>query len=406
MIQTWQFPTRIVFGEGAVQTVGTEVLARGVGRVLIVTDKNVRRAGHVEAVRASLDAAGVSSEVFDGVSFAIPEKEFLEGSIVWRDSKASGIVAVGGGSVIDVAKLIALRSPVNGTATGNIMGVSSAGELSSPQRPVIGSQGEAQAFYAGAVSVGQLAPIFSVPTVAGTGSEVSSFAIVPVDQTGEKVPIWADALMPAVAIVDPALTRSASPTNTAIGGMNALANCIEGYLARGDHPMADAIGLAGIEVIADHLEAAVANGDDMVARTALMKAAIMGAVAAQKGVGASHALALAIASDRPVHHGLAQALCLPAVLDFNRAAVPVRVARIARMLGARGDDVETLAFECSGAVRALRRRVGLPEALSAIEIDESRFDRIIELAVHNDLATANPRECTVDELYALLRASA
>ena len=136
-----------------------------------------------------------------------------------------------------------------------------------------------------------------------------------------------------------------------------------------------------------------------------MKAAMMGAVAFQKGLGACHALAHPISAEFGLHHGLANALCLPAVMDFNRSAVPARIAKLARILGVRGDDEETLAFECAGAVRALRRKVGLPEGLAAAGIPEDALPKLAKLAIEDATHKQNPRPCSEEDMLALLRAS-
>jgi alcohol dehydrogenase class IV len=149
----------------------------------------------------------------------------------------------------------------------------------------------------------------------------------------------------------------------------------------------------------------MADGHDKKARGLMMKAAMMGAVAFQKGLGACHSLAHPLSAEHGLHHGLADALCLPAVLDFNRATIPARIAAVARIIGVRGEDEETLAFECSGAIRALRRKVGLPEGLASQGIGEDRLPQLAELALADACHQLNPRPCTEEDMLALYRAS-
>jgi alcohol dehydrogenase class IV len=211
--------------------------------------------------------------------------------------------------------------------------------------------------------------------------------------------------MPNVAILDPELTVSMPQKVTAATGFDALTHCIEAYCAQGDHPMADAIALAGIKLTMKALEKAVSDGSDVKSRGAMMKAAMMGAVAFQKGLGACHSLAHPLSAESHLHHGLANALCLPAVLDFNRSTIPTRIAEIASIVGVRADDEETLAFECAGAVRALRRKVGLPQGLAAAGVEEDALPRLAALAMADACHHQNPRACTEDDMLALYRAS-
>jgi alcohol dehydrogenase class IV len=211
--------------------------------------------------------------------------------------------------------------------------------------------------------------------------------------------------MPNVAILDPELTVSMPPKITAATGFDALTHCIEAYCASGDHPMADAIALSGIRLTAKALERVVSDGGDLKSRGEMMKAAMMGAVAFQKGLGACHSLAHPLSAESHLHHGLANALCLPAVLDFNRSTIPQRIAAIARILGVRANDDETLAFECAGAVRALRRKVGLPQGLAAAGVEEDALVGLATLAMADACHQLNPRPCTEEDMLALYRAS-
>jgi alcohol dehydrogenase class IV len=243
-------------------------------------------------------------------------------------------------------------------------------------------------------------PVIAIPTTAGTGSEVGRAAVLTVESTSRKTVVFSPHLLPKVAILDPELTRSMPAKTTAATGFDALTHCIEAYLALGDHPMADAIALSGIDLISNHLETAVRDGNDLDARGAMMKAAMMGAVAFQKGLGACHSLAHPLSSDCGLHHGLANALCLPAVLDFNESAALERVMHVALLLGGSADE-----GGCSTAVRELRRKIGLPEGLAAVGVRAEQLAALADKAIDDACHRENPRPCTRDDLLTLYQAS-
>lgn len=382
MTVVWSFPTRVVFGTGTVMQTGLEAKSLGCRRALIVTDQGIVDAGVASVVKEALTKAGIEAEIFSAISSNPREEEVLQATEAWRQSQADVVIAVGGGSAVDVAKLVRLAA---------------SHALPLAQYDDEGGGGER--------ITENVPPMIAVPTTAGTGSEVGRRSVVTIAETGRKTVIFSPRLMPDVAILDPELTTSMPPKVTAATGFDALTHCIESYCAKGDHPMADAVALEGIGLIGKSLERAVNDGKDMDARGNMMKAAMMGAVATQKGLGACHALAHPLSSELDMHHGLANALCLPAVLDFNRTAVPERIARVSRTLGVRGDDAETLCFECSGAVRALRRKVGLPEGLAAAGVAEEQLTHLAALAIQDPGHRLNPRACVEEDMLALYKAS-
>ena len=229
--------------------------------------------------------------------------------------------------------------------------------------------------------------------------------VVTIEATNTKTVIFAPSLLPDVAILDPVMTKTMPPFMTAATGMDALAHCIEAYAAIGDHPMADAIALGGIRLCRGALAVATESPDDLHARADMLKAAMMGAVAFQKGLGACHSLAHPLSTEFGLHHGLANAICLPAVLDYNRTVIPDRIAEIGRQLGVKGPDDNTLSFECAGAVRALRRSIGLPGDLRSQGIEETDLPKLAALAYKDVCHRLNPRPCTEEDLLALYKAS-
>jgi 4-hydroxybutyrate dehydrogenase len=382
MTVVWSFPTRILFGAGATAELGPEASRLGATRALIVTDKGVRDAGLVDDVEKALRRSKIDFDLYCDISSNPKGDEARAGATALRECGADVVVAVGGGSVLDVGKLVRLLAAHD-----------------APLESFADAQG-------GADKVTEpMVPMIALPTTAGTGSEVGRSAVATLESTGRKTVFFSPRLLAEVAILDPALTVTMPATTTAATGFDALTHCIEAYCALGDHPMADAIAFDGIALVAAHLPRAVSQGNDLEARGFMLKAAMMGAVAFQKGLGACHALAHPLSARAALHHGLANALCLPAVLDFNRGAVPEKIARIARCLGARGDDTETLAFECSGSVRALRRKVGLPESLASMDITEDMLPELASLALEDPCHELNPRPCSKEDLLALYKAS-
>jgi 4-hydroxybutyrate dehydrogenase len=374
-LAVWAFPTTIVFGAGAVRTVAEHARRIGAKRALVVCDPGVLNVGIAERVRSLLDAGGVAAAVFGQVDPNPVEKNVLEGVAAYRAHDADCVVAVGGGSPLDAGKLIALAATHN--------------------RPLVE--------YDDAVDGGRLvgpavAPVITIPTTAGTGSEVGRSGVVTLQATGRKTVIFSPHLLAKAAILDPELTRSMPPRVTAATGFDALTHCLEAYCSLGDHPMADAIALGGLELCASHLAKAVDHGDDMAARAGMMKAAMMGAVAFQKGLGACHSLAHPLSSEKGLHHGLANALCLPAVVAFNQSAVPAKLERVRAILW-------PAAMTCADAVRTLRARVGLPEGLRAEGVTEHDVTLLARKAIDDACHRSNPRPVTRDDLADLYTAS-
>jgi alcohol dehydrogenase class IV len=372
---TWAFPTTVVFGLGAVRTVADQVKRTGAQRALVVCDAGVAKVGIADQVRTLLEEGGVATAVFDRVDPNPVERNIVEGVAAYRAHESGCVVCVGGGSPLDAGKLIALMV-THGRPLVDYDDAVDGGRFITPNVP----------------------PIITIPTTAGTGSEVGRSGVVTLAQTGRKTVIFSPHLLAKVALLDPELTRSMPARITAATGFDALTHCLEAYCSVGDHPMADAIALGGLEHCAQHLARAVEHGDDLTARGGMMKAAMMGAVAFQKGLGACHSLAHPLSSEKGLHHGLANALCLPAVVDFNEAAVAAKLVRIRAIFDER-------AKSCSEALRALRERVGLPRGLRAEGVSEADVPRLADKAIEDACHRGNPRDVTREDLAALYRAS-
>jgi alcohol dehydrogenase class IV len=299
----------------------------------------------------------------------------FEGLAAYRAAGADLLVAVGGGSPLDVAKLVRLMAT---------------------HAPPLGQYDDA--IGGDAKVVNDVPPMLAVPTTAGTGSEVGRSGVVTLTETNRKTVVFAPRLLANAAILDPELTVSMPARITAATGIDALTHNLEAYVALGDHPLADAIALGGIELVAKSLARATHHGDDLAARGDLLKAAAMGAIAFQKGLGACHSLAHPLGSEKGLHHGLANALCLPAVVAWNREVVAERLDRVARIFGVSG-------AELPDRLRAFHAELGLPAGLRSEGVAEADLGRLADLAFEDACHRSNPRPCTRDDLLALYRAS-
>jgi alcohol dehydrogenase class IV len=372
---TWSFPTTVVFGPGAIGAIGDHVKRVKGTRALVVADAGVVKAGIAERVKAALEGAGVAVAVFDKVDPNPVEQNVFDGVAAFKAHAADVIVSVGGGSPLDAGKLIALKVH--------------------HERPLAEYD---DAIGGDAHVTPNVPPILAVPTTAGTGSEVGRSGVVTLAATGRKTVIFSPHLMAKAAILDPELTVSMPPRVTAATGFDALTHCVEAYLSTGDHPMADAIALGGVELSAKHLARAVEAGADLVARGGMMKAAMMGAVAFQKGLGVCHSLAHPLSSEKGMHHGLANALCLPAVADFNSVTVPDRIERVRRL-------VDPNATSLSNALRALRERLGLPSGLGAEGVKKEDIGKLADKAMEDACHRSNPRPVKREDVVKLYELS-
>ncbi|MCA9631431.1 MAG: iron-containing alcohol dehydrogenase [Myxococcales bacterium] len=377
MAHIWSFPTRIIFGAGETAVVGTEAKALGLDSVLIVADPGVEAAGLLAPVRAALAEAGVGHATFTGVEGNPTEANIRAGALAYQDAKAQGLVAVGGGSPIDSAKLIAVRVTTS--------------------RPFEELDD--------AIDGGQFIPkdvpaVLALPTTAGTGSEVGRSGVVTLESTGRKTVIFAPQLLPRVAILDPELSVGLPAKITAATGFDALTHCVEAYLSKGVHPMADAIAVAGIDLVQKYLRRAVAQGDDLEARGGMLQAAMMGAVAFQKGLGACHSLAHPLSSECGLHHGLANAICLPAVATFNEQTSLDRLLHVALLLGGEPEP-----GAATRALLSLRQEIGLSPTLSSVGVKREQLPRLAELAFMDACHHSNPRECTQADMLSLYEAA-
>lgn len=379
MTVIWDYPTRVVYGSGATASLGEELLRLGIRRALLVTDPGVHAAVVAGAVGPAAQAKGCDLEVFDGVQGNPTEGNVAAGVAAYKAFKAQGVLAVGGGSALDVGKLVS-------ACVGS----------GQPARALDAEVGGS------ALIAGSLPPVIAVPTTAGTGSEVGRAAVVTLDALQKKSVVFAPQMMPACAVLDPELTLGLPPAITAATGFDALTHCVEALCAKGNHPMADGIALEGIRLVSSSLVAAtMRGGSDLAARGALMQAAMMGAVAFQKGLGACHSMAHPLSSVSGLHHGVANAVCLPAVIRFNGEAISDAASRALRVLGlgVQQDPAETLARWLEG----LREKLELPASLRSLGVSDGQIPELSRQAQADGCHADNPRQCQRDDFEALFR---
>ncbi len=377
------WPTRIVFGAGALLRLPAQAQRLGIQRPLLVTDAGVVKAGLAARVVDVLKTAGLQCEVFDRVEPNPTERDVFAGLEAYRAHACDGIVALGGGSALDAGKLI---------------------QLLTTHEPPLSRYDDAKG---GDQHVrDDLPPLIAIPTTAGTGSEVGRSGVVTLEDTGRKTVIFSPHLLPRAAICDPELTLGLPPGVTAATGMDAFTHCLEAYLANGFHPLADAVAIDGIHRVGRSLETAFRDGKDLAARTDMMVAAMEGAMAFQKGLGACHALAHALTPISHLHHGLANAIVLPVVMEFNRAVCTARLARVAVALGdTTNAREEVLASNAIERVRKLNAAVGIPSRLRDVGVQEQDLPRIAEKAFQDASHLCNPRKVTEADLLAMARES-
>ena len=382
-IAVLSWPTRIVLGPGALKRLPEEVRRLGLHRPLLVTDTGVVKAGLVDRVLSVLGEAGIVHVLFDRVTPDPTEPDVVAGLEAYRTGGCDGIVALGGGSPLDAAKLVQLL-------TSHSPPLSQYDDATGGDRFVTHS----------------LPPLIAIPTTAGTGSEVSRSGVAFLQDTGRKTVIFAPALLPRAAIVDPELTYGLPPRATAATGLDAFTHCLEAYLSSGFHPLADAVAIDGIRRVSRSLPVVIQEPTHTQARLDMMIAAMEGAMAFQKGLGNAHALAHALTPIAGLHHGLANAVVLPSVMAFNRGVSRSRLARVAVAMGEPSGAVEdVLAGLAIDRVRRLVADAGLPTRLSHAGVKEPDLPRIAELAFRDASHQGNPRPTTEADLLEIARAA-
>ncbi|HET9976216.1 MAG TPA: iron-containing alcohol dehydrogenase [Burkholderiaceae bacterium] len=377
-----QYLTQIHLDAGVVRRLADECRALGLARPLVVTDAGVRAAGVLGQALGAL--GGVAHAVFDGTPSNPTEAAVRAALAVWRRERCDGLIAVGGGSSIDLAKGLAIAATHDG-----------------PLKDYATIEG-------GSAKIGaKVLPLIAVPTTAGTGSEVARGAIVIVDD-GRKLGFHSWHLVPKVALLDPDLTLGLPPLLTAATGMDAIAHCMETFMAPAVNPPADGIALDGLARGWAHIERATTHGADIDARWQMLSASMQGAMAFQKGLGCVHSLSHSLGGVNPrLHHGTLNAVFLPAVVRFNAAADSIqrerRLQRMAQAMGLASCDGQ--GSEIADAIRAMNARLGLPSGLAAMGVTPDLHERVIDGALADHCHKTNPRMASREDYRSMLAAS-
>ena len=367
--------TQIQFGFGALSLLRQECERAGISRPLVVTDAGVKAAGLLQ--RALDILPGWPVAVFDQTPSNPTEAAVRAAAAVYRAHTCDGLIALGGGSAIDCAKGVAIAATHEGPLTHYATIEGGSAQISE-----------------------RVAPIIAVPTTSGTGSEVARGAILIVDD-GRKLGFHSWHLVPKAAICDPELTLGLPPQLTAATGMDAIAHCMETFMAPAFNPPADGIALDGLTRGWAHIERATRDGADREARLNMMSASMQGAMAFQKGLGCVHSLSHSLGGVDPrLHHGTLNAMFLPAVVSFNASAPSIQQEhRLQRMAQAMGLAAAT---DIPQAILDMNARLRLPTGLAAMGVQADSFARVITGALADHCHKTNPRLASADDYQAML----
>ncbi|HEY4192963.1 MAG TPA: iron-containing alcohol dehydrogenase [Mesorhizobium sp.] len=382
LVSKWNYPTTVRFGAGRIRELPDALAATGIKHPLFVTDPGLARLPVVASTLKILDDAKVPYGVFSDVKANPVESNLIGGIAAFKKGKHDGVVAFGGGSALDLGKLIAFQ----------------AGQT----RP--GWDFEDVGDWWTRADADAIVPIVAVPTTAGTGSEVGRAGVITHEETHTKKVIFHPKMLPEIVIADPELSVGMPSFITAGTGMDALAHCLEAYCAPGYHPMADGIGVEGVRLVFENLPKVFADGGDLAARAHMMSAAAMGATAFQKGLGAIHSLSHPIGALYDTHHGMTNAVFMPYVLAFNREAIEEKIERLAAYCGIKGG------FDgFAAAVMDLRKRLNvphtLPEFIKGLDMDAARRGLVADMAIVDPTAGGNPIQLTREGALSLLDAA-
>lgn len=363
MNANWSYPTSVKFGPGRIAELPDACRAAGIESPLFVTDRNLKDLPITGRAIELLEGAGFAVGRFADVDANPSDVNLAAGLEAYRAGRHDGVVAFGGGSGLDLGKMIAF--------------------MKAQTRPVWDFE-DIGDWWTRATPAG-IDPIIAVPTTAGTGSEVGRASVITNSETKIKKVIFHPKVLPSVVICDPELTVALPRAITAGTGMDAFAHCLEAFCAPAYHPMSQGIALEGMRLVKENLQRAYEDGSDIEARSNMMSAAAMGAVAFQKGLGAIHALSHPVGAIYDTHHGTTNAVVMNCVLEFNRPAVEDLLASAAAYLGISGGFDGFCAF-----VDELISDLGIPKSLKELGVPNDRIETLAAMAIEDPTASGNP----------------
>ena len=378
MNTNWNYPTNIWFGKNRINDLVQACKNLEIKKPLFVTDKDLVNLKMVLDVIENLKK-NLKIVIFSNFSGNPIGENVDEGTIDYKKNNCDGVIAIGGGSALDVGKAIAF--------------------MSAQSRPIWDFEDIGD--YWKRADESAIPPIIAVPTTAGTGSETGRASAIINKSTGIKKIIFHPKFLPSIVILDPVLTIDLSPRLTAATGMDALAHNLEAFCAPGFHPMADGIAIEGMKLIKKSLIKAVENGKDLDARSDLLVAASMGSTAFQKGLGAIHSLSHPINAKFNVHHGLSNAIFMPYVLTFNKNLIEKKIESICDYLGLDKNFESFLNW-----ILDLRKKLNIPHKISEIiQVDKMNLDQLSKEALEDPSTATNPKKMSIDDMKILYKNS-
>ncbi len=373
--QDWSFPIPIAYGPGRLREISVFCTKAGMSRPLIVTDSGSRDLPFVSEMHRSLHNGGLKADIFHNISPNPRDEEIALGRRQFHDGCHDGVIALGGGSGMDGGKAICL-------VARNDHGLWSFEYEKTPP----GLSGK------------DFPPLICVPTTAGTGAETESTAMVTETARMMKLCVWHPALKPSFAILDPEVTLALPETLTAWTGCDALVHALEAYCVPGFHPMCDGVALEALRLVSTWLPVAVSEPDNLQARSGMLVGSCLAGVAFLKGLGLVHAISHMVGAAYDTHHGLTNAVVLPAVLRFNAPAITDRVPHLAGALGLKDTAFDSL----YGAICSLLDHLEIPKTLQAIGVPGDCARGLAQKASLDSAAATNPRQATVEEITAVI----
>jgi|TARA_B100001094_G_scaffold230257_1_gene224896 alcohol dehydrogenase class IV len=371
----WSYPTQILFGNGRVKELSNLLKSNGLKRPLFVTDKGLMSQNITKVTLNHIVKNGFEYSLFSDVDPNPNELNLKDGLQVFREGNYDSVIAFGGGSALDLGKMIAFMC-------GQVREIWDFEDIGDWWKRAI---------------VEKIVPIIAIPTTAGTGSEVGRASVITNSITHEKKIIYHPKVLPSAVILDPELTVGMPNNITSGTGMDALAHCVEAFCSPHYHPMGQGVALEGMRLVKENLLLAFNNPNNLTARAHMMSAAMMGATAFQKGLGAIHAISHPIGALYNTHHGTTNAVIMKDILDFNRNEIEVQIANAANYLGIDHgfDGFKNFVIE-------LNQSLGIPKNLSEIGVSNPDIDRITDIAMRDPSVSGNPRIMTKENTKKLV----